>query len=327
VTPLQFESQYQADWVELEKLLHAAAAGRKQAKPGEEPIQGERVASLYRRACEHLALARARGYPRSMQDRLDKLTGEAHQLIYQRSELGLARMWQALAKTFPRAVRAHAAYVWTSAALFALPMLALGWLVYEQPDLLLSIVDAQQAAEIEYMYSDDAHAIGSPREAENNWFAFGFYIANNTSIAFQCFALGLFFGIGTIYALVFNGVVIGALAGYVTERGLGHNFYQFVVTHGAFELTAIVLAGATGLRLGHSLLAPGRRTRLQSLTTAARETSIIVVGFAVMMLIAAAIEAFWSSSRWLPVEIKYSVAGLCWLTVLAYLFLQGRHAD
>ncbi len=327
MTPLQFESLYQPEWDELGELLARIDAGKLDRGRGAGPIQGERVASLYRRACEHLALARARAYPRSMQDRLDKLTSEAHQVIYQQPEIGIERMRHAFAVTFPRAVRAHAAYVWASAILFGLPLLLVGWLVYERPELVLSVVDANTAAEYEYMYSDDAHSIGSVRSADSNWFMFGAYILNNVSIGFQCFALGLFFGIGSVYALVFNGIQIGAVAGYVTERGLGHNFYQFVVTHAAFELTAIVLAGAAGMRLGHSLLAPGRSTRLQSLTRAARETSMLVVGLAVMLLIAAAIEAFWSSARWLPVAVKYSVAALCWVAVLGYLTLQGRHAD
>lgn len=332
MTPLQFESLYSPEWEELEELLRLIASGKsgrssRTAPRDFEPVRGERVASLYRRACEHLALARARAYPRSMQDRLDNLTSEAHQVIYQRPEIGIERIRHAFAVTFPRAVRAHAAYVWTSTVLLMLPMLLVGWLVYERPDLVLSIVDARTAAEYEAMYSDSAEAIGSVRSADDNWYMFGFYIRHNVGIGFQCFALGLFFGIGAVYALVFNGIAIGAIAGYVTERGLGHNFYQFVATHGAFELTAIVLAGAAGMRLGHSLLAPGRSTRLQSLTRAARETSILVVGLAVMLILAAAIEAFWSSARWLPLTLKYSVAALCWVAVLGYLALQGRHAD
>ena len=100
-----------------------------------------------------------------------------------------------------------------------------------------------------------------------------------------------------------------------------------MVTHGSFELTAIVLAGAAGLRLGYALLAPGRQTRLQSLTQAARESMVIVYGVILMLLIAAAIEAFWSSARWLPLPLKYSVAALCWAVVLAYLTFQGRRED
>ena len=77
-------------------------------------------------------------------------------------------------------------------------------------------------------------------------------------------------GSAALFFLAYNGAFAGALAGYLTERGLSSTFYSFVATHSAFELTAIVLSGAAGLRIGHALLAPGRLTRLQSLVQATR---------------------------------------------------------
>jgi uncharacterized membrane protein SpoIIM required for sporulation len=177
------------------------------------------------------------------------------------------------------------------------------------------------------MYSDSAEAIGSIRGADENWMMFGFYIKNNISVAFQCFAGGMLAGIGSMFFLVYNGVFGGAIGGYLTERGLSGTFYSFVVTHAAFELTAIVLSGAAGLRLGHAMIAPGRKTRLQSMVDASKDILPIIYGFVVMLIIAAAIEAFWSSARWLPAAVKYSVAAVCWLAVLLYLTLQGRRAN
>ena len=65
--------------------------GRRVRAPGA-PVSGARVAALYRRACEHLALARARSYPAYIVDRLERVTADAHQLIYHRREFGLARV-------------------------------------------------------------------------------------------------------------------------------------------------------------------------------------------------------------------------------------------
>lgn len=327
VTPLQFESLYQAGWQELEALLDEAL-GRTQGKAKSTvPIRGERVAALYRRACEHLALARARSYPAFLRDRLDRLTSDAHQLIYQRREYGLSRLKRFFAADFPRSVRAHAAYVWSATLLLLLPTLVLGWLVYQRPELILSVVSAETAASYERMYSDSAEFIGRERTASSDWLMFGFYIDHNIGIAFQCFAGGLFAGIGSVFFLIYNGAVIGAIAGYLAERGLSGTFFSFVATHSAFELTAIVLSGAAGLRIGAALLAPGRRSRLQSLVLAARECTVIVYGVTALLFAAAAVEAFWSSASWLPHAVKYTVAGVCWLTVLGYLTFQGRRAD
>ncbi len=327
VTPLQFEDLYGPEWQELEFLLdHALERKKSKAKTGV-PVRGDRVAALYRRACEHLALARERGYPSFLLDRLDRLTSEAHQLIYQRRELGVEGLLGFITTAFPRAVRAHAPYVWISATALLLPTIVIGLLVYSRPDLILSLVSTETAASFEDMYSDSAESIGRMRGAESDWMMFGYYINNNIGIAFQCFAGGLLASVGSLFFLLYNGALLGGVAGYLTRLGLASTFYSFVVTHSAFELTAIILSGAAGLRLGYAILAPGRLRRLQSLVIAARESVVIIYGVTALLLVAAALEAFWSSAKWLPHAVKYGVASACWLAVLGYLTLQGRSAD
>jgi uncharacterized membrane protein SpoIIM required for sporulation len=328
MTPLHFEQIYQDEWAELETLVGQAlgrdASNRKKTHG---PVPGARLASLYRRACEHLALARDRAYPAYIVDRLERITADAHQLIYQRRQFSLGRMRHIATVEFPVAVRMQFPYVAVSAAAFLVPTLVLGFLVYYRPDLILSVVNAETAQQFERMYSPDAHSIGRLRTANTDWLMFGYYIRNNISVSFQCFAGGLFAGLGSLFFLIYNGAFGGAIAGYLTERGLSTTFYSFIATHSAFELTAIVLSGAAGLRIGHALLAPGRLTRGHSLVQATQETSVLLYGTVVMLLIAAAIEAFWSSASWLPPQIKYLSAAICWLAVLGYFVLQGRRAD
>jgi uncharacterized membrane protein SpoIIM required for sporulation len=326
VTPVSFEQMYGDEWAELEMLLEHAA-GRKTGGIGTRvAVKGERVAALYRRACEHLALARARSYPAYIVDRLERMTANGHQLIYQQREFGLDRLKQLIVADFPRSVRRHRGYVAVAAAAFLLPTLIIGLLVYRRPELILSVVSADTAAEFQEMYSPTAASVGRVRDASTDWMMFGVYVRNNIGVAFQCFAGGLFAGLGSLFYLAYNGAFSGALAGYLTERGLSSTFYAFVATHSAFELTAIVLSGAAGLRIGHAILAPGRLTRRQSLVVATRDAAVIVYGVMAMLLIAAAIEAFWSSAGWLPHSVKYGVAAACWIAVLGYLTLQGRHA-
>jgi len=326
MTPLSFEALYQQEWQELESLLDRVLRRRTpQGRPP--PVRPERIAALYRRACEQLALARARSYPAYLLDRLDRLTADAHQVIYQQRDVGFDVLKRIVTRDFPRAVRADARYVWLATVLFVLPALVLGVLVYFDPNLVLSVVDVATAAQFEQMYSESAESIGRTREAGGDWLMFGFYIRNNVGVAFQCFASGLAAGLGSVFYLVYNGALLGAVAGYLTERGLSATFYSFVVTHAAFELTAIALAGAAGLKLGHSLLAPGRRTRGQSLVAAAKECVALVYGVTAMLIVAAALEAFWSSAQWVPHAVKYSVAGVCWFAVFAYFIWQGRSAD
>jgi len=327
MTPLQFEHQYQDKWRELEQVLTDVLRPKSGRSVDKAKVDGNRLAALYRQACEHLALARARDYPTYLLDRLERLTSDAHQAIYQHRGVGLGRIKQFFAFDFPRAVRQQAVYVWIATAAFVLPTIVIGWLVHARPELVLSVVDAQTASTFEQMYSPTAESIGRSRTADTDWAMFGYYIRNNITVSFQCFAGGLFAGIGSLFFLAFNGAYGGAIGGYLVERGLSSTFFSFVVTHSAFEITAIVLSGAAGLRIGHAVLAPKRQTRVQALVTASRESIVIVYGFIFMLLIAAAIEAFWSSARWLPLALKYSVAAVCWIGVLSYFTLQGRRAS
>ncbi len=316
MTPLEFEETHEAGWTELEALLRKT--------PRE--LNAERFLTLYRMSCEHLALAQARGFPEHLVARLSRITAAAHQLIYRQSEFGLRRIRVALLLRFPAMVRAQRAYVAAAAALFLVPALVMGLATYLQPDLILSLVDRDTASQYEHMYDPKAEAIGRRRDAGSDWAMFGFYIENNIGIAFQCYVTGVLLGLGSIFFLASNGVTIGAVAGFITARGFGGTFFPFVATHSAFELTAIVLSGAAGMRIGRAVLIPGRMPRLLALQTAARETSFIIFGAAVMLLIAAVLEAFWSSAAWVSPAAKYSCAVVCWALVILF-FLRRPHAD
>jgi uncharacterized membrane protein SpoIIM required for sporulation len=308
VTPFDFQAANQASWNELESEL-----GREQQR-----LDPDKFLALYRLCCEHLALARSRSFPLHVIERLASITSRAHQIIYRQSDAGLARVAQALLAEFPATVRSHRAYVAIAAALLMIPTIAIAIATYRNPDLILSIVDRETAAQFEQMYSPAAQAIGRPRDIASDWMMFGFYIKNNVGIAFQCYATGVVFGLGSLYFLLANGVFGGGIAGYVASQGYGSTFFPFVATHSAFELTAIILCGAAGLRVGKSVLLPGRRTRVAALELAARETSVIVFGASIMLVIAAVIEAFWSSAPWVTPTAKYVCSAFCWTLVLCF---------
>ncbi|OWY84423.1 stage II sporulation protein M, partial [Raoultella ornithinolytica] len=162
------------------------------------------------------------------------------------------------------------------------------------------------------------------RDSGTDWMMFGHYILNNISIALRTFASGLLAGLGTLLVLLFNGVTIGAVAGHLQHIGHGGPFWRFVAGHGAFELTAIVIAGGAGLQLGMKLLAPGRRSRLDALVDGGRIGARLCLGVAFMLLVAAFIEAFWSSIAEVPAWTKFGVAGVLWAGVLLWLWRGGR---
>ncbi|HEX4151394.1 MAG TPA: stage II sporulation protein M [Steroidobacteraceae bacterium] len=316
MTALDFETANEAQWLELEQAL----------RRNDRALDPARFLFLYRTACEHLAMAEARGFPAPLVSRLSTMTARAHQIVYRQTDFGLGRIVRTLMHAFPAMVRAHRWYVLVAALLVIVPALALGLAVAHRPDLILSLVDASTVQQFQHMYSPANPEIGRLRDAGTNWMMFGFYIANNIGIAFQCYVSGILIGLGSLYYLAFNGAFGGAVAGYVTSIGFAGTFFPFIATHSAFELTAVVLCGAAGLRIGRSVLLPGRMTRVASLQLAARDTSVIVFGSSVMLVIAAALEAFWSSAAWVSAPAKYALAAGCWILV-AVFFLRRPRAD
>jgi len=328
MTPNEFVSRHEQEWSRLETLIAMHTRGRP-AKPDDQDM---RLAfpSLYRRACLHLALARERHYPPALIDRLDRLALSGHQAFYGTRSRLLHSIVQFIAYGFPALIREHARLFWLASALLYLPILLMGLLVYFQPEMVYSLIDQEGVRDLEKMYRTGGAiepGAGSGRAAHDNFMMLGFYIRNNITIGFQCFASGLLFGVGTLYFLIFNGLLFGAVSAHLIHQGSVGQLFQFVVAHGAFELTAIVLCGMAGLMLGRALISPGRRRRSEALAHAAGPAVRIVYGATAMLLIAAFIEAFWSSGAYLPVAGKFIVGGLLWALVAAYFLFMGARRE
>lgn len=316
-----FEKNHEAQWQQMDNLLKALKTGKKAGVPSGELGQ---FPQNYRQICHHLALARERQYAPYLVDRLERLVLNGHQYLYRARNFTLAHVLHFVGVLFPSMIRSELRLVLLSFALLYVPTLAMGLAVQQAPQMIYTLVDHEDLVSIEEMYDPNAAHIGRERGSDTDVMMFGHYIKNNIGISFQTFAGGLLYGVGSIFYLMFNGLFFGGLAGHLTRMGYGTTFFPFVIGHGAFELTAIALSGAAGLKMGLALLSPGRKTRLGALRDASQVSIRIMYGVAGMLLIAAFIEAFWSSSQAVPPSVKYGVGTLLWLGVAAYFMLMGR---
>ena len=153
----------------------------------------------------------------------------------------------------------------------------------------------------------------------------GFYVYNNVGVAFRCFATGILFGTGSIFFLVYNGLMIGTVTGTVAQAGFSANILTFMCGHAPFELTAIIIAGAAGIQMGYAVVETRGRTRIGSLRHQAPDIARLIVGAAVMLVIAALVEGFWSPSSAAP-TVKWVVAALFTTLVIAFLAFAGRRS-
>jgi len=320
---IEFEARHNAEWAQL----HAAvAAPKKGAAP--EAAPADEVPKRFRRAVAQLALARDRQYRTSLLDRLHALVMTAHLAVHgaraQRGRGILAELHRFVFETLPRCVRGEWPFVLAATATFFGPMLGILAAILWHPDFVYYLVSPEQLSMVQSMYAPGNDRVGAGREADSDVAMFGFYIANNVQIDLQCIAGGIFFGLGTLFFLLYNAVFIGAIAGYLTGIGYGATFWGFVTGHSAFELTGVVLSGAAGLRIGHALVAPGRRTRAAALREAGRPAAVLAYGAAMLTTAAAVIEAFWSSRVSIPLELKVIFGLSMFMVTFAYFAFGGR---
>ncbi len=304
----------QTDWHELDRAL-----GDRQAKDG--PAIS-RTAALYRALCSDLMRARSLGCTPELMAYLDGLAARAHASLYGTRPLRVGAIVELFTRDFPRAVRRNWRALAIAGALFWLPFFAGMIGAALSADFARRILPGATLEHMERMYSD---GFAAGRDAGTDTGMAGFYVYNNVGIAFRCFATGILFGAGSLFFLVYNGLVTGTVLGYVIHAGYGANILTFVCGHSAFELGAIVVAGSAGLQMGFAMVSTGGLTRLGSLRTAAPEIVRQVLGAAAMLLCAALIEGFWSPSS-APPPIKWTVAGTFALLLGLYFTLAGRAA-
>jgi uncharacterized membrane protein SpoIIM required for sporulation len=319
----QFEHTYQPLWQLLEQQIITLEAPNGRLASSELAS----FASRYRRLCHLHALAKDRHYSSHLVDQLGDLVVRGHQQLYRRKQPFMQQLISFVVAGFPRLVRAQQAYIWWATALLYVPGFIIYLAILWQPDLVYTITSPDQVSSVEQMYDPQNRTLGSARESDTNMQMFGFYIRNNIGVSFRTFASGILFGVGSIFFLVYNGLLMGAVAGHLTNAEFTQTFFTFVVGHGSFELTAICISGAAGLKLGYSLLAPGNLTRTESLKRASKIAIRLIYGVIIMLVIAAFIEAFWSSNNILLPWQKYLVGGFLWALVLGYLVFSGRTLD
>jgi uncharacterized membrane protein SpoIIM required for sporulation len=311
-----FVAERRPDWDELGQLL---GEGKRLDRLA--PVSIGRAAALYRAVCADLMRAQAAGYGPDVIALLDGLAARGHNALYSAPPYRLDAAWELLAADFPRTLRKYARFCALAAALFVLPGLLGFFAARASRPFALHVLPEAQAEMMEKSY---AEGFDKGRGGGTNAGMAGFYVNNNIGIAFRCFATGVLLGLGSAFFLVYNGLVIGVVAGLVSVAGHGRNLLTFTCGHSAFELSAVVISGAAGMIMGYALVDTGGLTRWASVRARSRDLATLVLGTAALLGVAAMIEGFWSPSG-LPAPVKWSVA-LGNATLLALYFTRAGRA-
>jgi uncharacterized membrane protein SpoIIM required for sporulation len=316
MTQRSFVSRREAFWNEFESMVRGGGKNLKR--------RAAWFPRGYRELTQDLNTARAHGFDPSIIDRLNSLIQEGNQILYGQRSLSLRSAADFILKTFPRTVRSQWRGIGAVTLIFYGLAFFFGYLCVKFPDMVYEILGTWEIISLESMYDPESSYYLTPRNVGSDADMFGFYIYNNVSITFRTFAGGILAGIGSLLILCLNGVFLGAAAGYIVNLGYGSTFFPFIIGHSGFELTALVLTAQGGLILGYRLFFTKGLSRAASLKAAGKTALPLVAGAALMDVIAASIEAFWSSRHTLPQELRYGVGAALWVLLFLYFVLAGR---
>ncbi|MFC4376543.1 stage II sporulation protein M [Nocardia halotolerans] len=139
-------------------------------------------------------------------------------------------------------------------------------------------------------------------------------------------AIALFTGVlilPAVYALLMNALNLGITGGLMADAGRLDSFFGFILPHGTLELTALFVAGGVGLKLGWTLVDPGRHSRATALARQGRATATVALGLVVVLLVCGLLEGFVTPSG-LPAPVRIAFGFAAEALFLVYVFGIGR---
>jgi uncharacterized membrane protein SpoIIM required for sporulation len=290
----RFVEERRENWDELEELIKAAR--RRAERLGPEKVR--RLGALYRAAAADLAFARGRFPADPVTRRLEDLVGRARHLVYSAPGGGRGSLVRFFTRGYWRLIAERwVAILAAVVLLFGPAALAAAWGMHDPP-AAIGIVpeDFRPVVEEERPWEDLSPDEQAAFSSE--------VLTNNIRVTLIAFAGGITLGLLTALVLIYNGILLGAIAGLMIEAGNGTGFVDLVTGHGVLELSCVVVAGAAGLSFGWAIVEPGHRTRTAALRREAVHTIAIILGTAPWLVLAGIVEGF---------RAELAEAGLAWV--------------
>ncbi|MFI0447892.1 stage II sporulation protein M [Actinomadura sp. 6N118] len=299
------------EWQRLERLINNS---RKLTG-----AEVDELVELYQRTATHLSVVRSGSPDPLLVGRLTSLVARGRAAVAGAQ----APMWRDFSRFFSASFPAAAyrlRWWWIGNALLGnLLAFALAVWIVKNPEVQASIATPSQIRDI--VDKDFANYYTEHSAAS---FAFKVWI-NNAWVSAVALIFGILLGIPTIIVLVMNQLNLGVMAGLMIANGKGDVFFGLILPHGLLELTAVYLACAAGLKIGWTIVDPGRRPRAQALAEEGRAMMSIALGLIVVLLVSGLIEGFvtgWVHTTWLRIGIGVVAE----VTFLAYVIVLGRRA-
>jgi len=288
----RFRAEREDDWKRLERLLARVERGSLRSLSADEIVS---LTVLYRATLSSLSVARATSLDRAVVEYLESLSTRAYFFVYGARTGFLTRLQRFFTVDWPLAVQG----LWRE-SLVALLITVLGavaayQLVIHDPDWYYAFMPRDLANG-----RDPAASVAALRRSLYGMPDFDSVLStvaaelfnHNARIAIFAFALGFAFGVPTVMLLLYNGCMLGAFLALYFTHGLGFEVVGWLFIHGVTELSAIMLAGAAGMRIGWTLAFPGARSRADAAGAAGRQAALVMCGAVIMLFFAGILESF-----------------------------------
>ncbi|MFK8022823.1 MAG: stage II sporulation protein M [Ilumatobacter sp.] len=312
-----FVATHQRDWDRLAELTHRA---RRLSKLG--PDELDELVGLHQRVGSHLAHARVRfAADDALVGRLTYLVATSHGVLHARRTTNVsAAVTRFLGLTFPASVWRIRWFIAVSAACMFIPWIVMQvWIGISPEAFELSGDPAVTASYIERDFED----YYSSQPAQN--FASQVFL-NYVRVAVPAFASGILLCVFTVAILALNGASVGVAGGLFTHVGEWERFWGLILPHGLLEISAVVVAGGAGLRLGWTVIAPGDLGRWDALSAQGRDVGTVVIGLVVAFAVAGLIEGFVTGQPW-PTALRVGIGVVAFVVFWGWTIGYGRTAD
>lgn len=307
MSPERFEAERASSWGELDALVRKA--GNKPEKLGAGGVR--RLGELYRAAAADLAFARRRFPGHPLLTRLEPLVLRGRAAVYGRSGTRQS-LWQFVSRGYWRRLAERPWLIFTAWALLLGPgVLGAIWGLVDAPTAAGLIPAQFQGAADPPVEGRDYDAVTASAFSAQVMF-------NNIQVTLVAFAGGIAFGAFTVWALVFNGLILGVIAGLAIGAGNGVAFLRLVSSHGPLEFSCIIVGGIAGLRMGWGLIRPGTLRRAASLRREAIPAVEMAAGTVPWLVLCGVLEGYATGPElpvWFQASLGFFLAALFWSLV------------
>lgn len=304
----QFTKNHRAEWKQLEQLVTALSKSRK-AITADSLTQFHR---LYQKAAQNLSYSQTYFPNEEVTLYLNGIVSNSHNLLYKDQVSSFKQIRLFFSTTFIGLLLEQWKFILAAMGLFVIGAAGSFFSVLHDPLHIYAFLpeDMAQSVAPEKLGESGASIDSALMSAQ--------IMTNNIRVAILAFAGGLTFGLLTVYLLVTNGILLGALAALYWHYGKSYAFWAFIVPHGMVELTAIFIAGGAGLIMGYKLFVPGSYSRIDQLKHHAKCSVQLLLGTIPLFVIAGIIEGYITPAP-IPLQVKYLVA--CFTVIGLFLYV------